>query len=88
MSRQLLDHIKNLSQEVTRLKYEYGISQADVDILKRIGSKYTNPDNTELHAQLYAKLSKAMNKQSNLSEAPDRAWQADIDALLLHDRLD
>ena len=59
-----------------------------MDTLKRIGSKYTNPDHTELRAQLYAKLSKAMNKQGNLSEAPDRAWQADVDALLLHDRLD
>ena len=28
-----------------------------------------------------------MTKQHNLSEAPDRAWQADVDALLLKDRI-
>jgi len=37
--------------------------------------------------KLYSKLSKAMTKQDILSEAPDRAWQADVDALLLKDRI-
>ena len=39
MSKQLLDYIKSLSGEVTRLKSTYGISKSDVELLKHIGSQ-------------------------------------------------
>ena len=87
MSEELLKHIENQSEELTRLKQTYGITKEDVDVLKKIGIEYTNQDTKELQAKLYAKLSKEMSKQHNLSEAPDRAWQADIDAELLDDRI-
>ena len=87
MSKELIEHIDNQSQEVTRLKQTYGITKEDVDVLKKIGSQYTNKDNKELQAKLYATLSKGMSKQPNLSEAPDHAWQADTDAELLDDRI-
>jgi len=38
-SKQLLDYIKSLSGEVTRLKSTYGISKSDVELLKHIGSQ-------------------------------------------------
>jgi len=87
MSEELLKHIEKQSEEVTRLKQTYGITKEDVDVLKKIGIEYTNPETKELQAKLYAKLSKGMSKQNNLSEAPDQAWQADIDAGLLDDRI-
>ena len=44
MSEELLKHIEDQSEEVTRLKQTYGITKEDVDVLKKIGIEYTNPD--------------------------------------------
>jgi hypothetical protein len=52
MSKELLEYIGNQSQEITRLKQTYGITKEDVDVLKKIGSEYTDPDSKELKDKL------------------------------------
>ena len=73
-SQQLLDSIKNQSNEVERLKQIYGIIETEFAKLRKIGSEYTD-NNKEVQAMLYTMFEKSrgMDKQSNLEGAPDRA---------------